>query len=604
MELSENSTYSIFGGTTRLIDSLRTSGYKNTTYAVAEIIDNAVDAKATKIEILCKDIKTRDSNRVILDNIAVLDNGCGMEEDVLRRSLKFGDGSVGKPECIGKFGMGLPNSSISQCQHVDVYTWTKSVDKALYTYIDIEEIKQGLTIVPEPKIKSLPEMWKKAAKNLSKESGTLVVWSNLDRASYKTSKALIRNSENLIGRIYRKFIDKDKINIRTASFIESNNSISIIDDDVILSNDPLYLITPSSTPSPWDKKAMFVKDGDYWEDERIIEWKNEKHIVKIRYTKVKDEARLEGGSGKTKYGKHAENNSGVSLVRAGRELDLDTHLLATAEYRDRWWGVEVEFLPALDDFFGVTNNKQSATKFSHTAKSRIRMLDNKDIGDEHAVKKALIDAGEDLDMLSLVREIAKRINHMRQAIREFKKGSRSTIGLTSGSTKGENTAAAKRDKTNPSQSAQQSKNTPVAKRIEDAKQLLIDEGYSVTNATDMAESSIKSGDRFVWIPTTISGSQFFDIVPKSGLLYIKLNTQHAAYKNLMDIVKDIPDELDLKEAKLRLERTYQGLRLLIASWARYEDETEDQDRKCEIQNFRITWGQILQDFLQENKLHQ
>ena len=595
MELSEDSRYSILGGTL-LIDSLRASGYKNTTYAVAEIIDNAVDANATEIEILCKDIKDPDGTRPILDNIAVLDNGYGMDEDVLRRSLKFGDGSDGKPEGIGKFGMGLPNSSISQCQHVDVYTWTESIDKVLHTYININEIKKGLTTVPKPKSTSLPEMWKNAAKNLSEKSGTLVVWSNLDKTSYRTSKALIKNSATLIGRIYRKFIDKNKINIRTASFTESNNSIEFITDDMMLPNDPLYLITPSSTPSPWSEIAMFTKDGDRWEEEKMIQWKGESHPIKIRYSKVKDKARIGDISGGTDYGKHANNNSGVSLVRACRELDLDTHLLKSGEYRERWWGVEVEFPPALDDFFGVTNNKQSATKFSHIAKSHTHMLYDKNIGDEHAVIKSLIDDGEDVQMLCLVRDIVKRITHMREATKKVKLGSRSSPK----STNRETIAFINRTKTNPSRSDEQAKNIPEKKRIEDAKQLLIDEGYSVIDATNEAKRFIISGDPVLWLTAKLSGSQFFDIVPKSGQLYIKLNTEHAAYKNLFDIVQEIPDKLDLDEAKQRLNRTYNGLRLLIASWARYEDETEDPDRKREIQNFRITWGTILQDFLKEN----
>src|SRR5207302_6973409 len=33
----------------------------------------------------------------------------------------------------------------------------------------------------------------------------------------------------------------------------------------------------------------------------------------------------------------------------------------------RWWGVEVDFPPELDEIFGVTNNKQAARNFADVA---------------------------------------------------------------------------------------------------------------------------------------------------------------------------------------------------------------------------------------------
>ena len=86
----------------------------------------------------------------------------------------------------------------------------------------------------------------------------------------------------------------------------------------------------------------------------------------------------------------------------------------------------------------------------------------------------------------------------------------------------------------------------------------------------------------------------------TGQLYIKINTDHAAYRNLMYIVEDIPDNLSAEEATRRLKHTWDGLRLLIASWAQYEDETLDNDERTKIQNFRISWGLILEDFLKHN----
>jgi hypothetical protein len=55
--------------------------------------------------------------------------------------------------------------------------------------------------------------------------------------------------------------------------------------------------------------------------------------------------------------------AGVSLVRAGREIDYGWHLLGTKrrENYDDWWRCEVMFTPELDEYFGVTHSKQGVT---------------------------------------------------------------------------------------------------------------------------------------------------------------------------------------------------------------------------------------------------
>ena len=199
--------FDIFSGG-KFIESMRSSGYKDTSYAIAEIVDNSIDAKAKHVEILCVEKKNSSTNRYTLDQIAILDDGHGMDADELRRSLLYGDGKSGKnPTDIGKYGMGLPNSSLSQCKRVDVYSWQKS-SLSLYTGIDVDAVKKGNRQVPSPVEKEIPDMWKNAAKNISEKSGTLVVWSKLDRCTWSTSKKIIEHSEFLIGRIYRRFLGK------------------------------------------------------------------------------------------------------------------------------------------------------------------------------------------------------------------------------------------------------------------------------------------------------------------------------------------------------------------------------------------------------------
>ena len=128
------------------ISAMRDSGYKNTAYALAELIDNAAQAGAGMIEVLCLErravVKERERSR--LHKIAVLDNGSGMDAATLRMALQFGNGTrLDDRSGIGRFGMGLPNASISQAARVDVWTWQNGPSNALWTYLDPRGDRRG-----------------------------------------------------------------------------------------------------------------------------------------------------------------------------------------------------------------------------------------------------------------------------------------------------------------------------------------------------------------------------------------------------------------------------------------------------------------------------
>jgi hypothetical protein len=52
--------------------------------------------------------------------------------------------------------------------------------------------------------------------------------------------------------------------------------------------------------------------------------------------------------------------AGLSILRAGREIDYGWHLFGAKrkENYDDWWRCELRFEPALDELFGITNSKQ------------------------------------------------------------------------------------------------------------------------------------------------------------------------------------------------------------------------------------------------------
>jgi hypothetical protein len=138
----------------RFILATRDSGYKGTESAVAELVDNSLQASAKHVWISAA-VQDEDSAHPL--RLSVLDDGCGMDKRTLRQSLRFGGSSrFNDRSGLGRYGMGLPNSSLSQARRVDVYSWVRP-GGVLHTYLDVDEIATGrLTEVPEPKPQSLP----------------------------------------------------------------------------------------------------------------------------------------------------------------------------------------------------------------------------------------------------------------------------------------------------------------------------------------------------------------------------------------------------------------------------------------------------------------
>ena len=132
--------------------AFRDSRYQNTAFAVAELIDNSVDADATFVDVLFVEREEMANERAVsrLSEIAVADNGIGMSGSTLVTGLRFGGrGSDSRVQGVrGKYGVGLPTSSLSQCRQVDVWTWQEKIGNAVHCYLKVDEIESGQGEVP------------------------------------------------------------------------------------------------------------------------------------------------------------------------------------------------------------------------------------------------------------------------------------------------------------------------------------------------------------------------------------------------------------------------------------------------------------------------
>ena len=586
--------------TSLAVMAMRDNGYRNTSYAIAELIDNAVQARATSVQLLCCERQSfvRERTRRNIHHVAILDNGIGMDADVLQAALQFGNGKYLKDRSgIGRFGMGLPSSSISQCRKVEVWTWQEGLDNALYSYIDLNDVESDTqTGVPYPIRREVPDMWQTAGRSFA-QSGTLVVWSELDRCLWKTASTIIRNSEYLIGRMYRRFVNKGELSIRMASFVEDTPSTFDI-ERFASTNDPLYRMIPSSTPKPYNEESMFQEDGDRWEIPHDIEYNADTHRVMVRFTVAKEEARNRTNAGSTPYGKHAKGNIGVSLIRADRELELETSLVVQYDPRERWWGVEVEFPPSLDEIFGVTNNKQAARHFTETA----RTLQN-DLAEAESIAERKNQMSEDNDprgpLIDVVHLIDRRLRGLRKIIEIQRKNTGKKRRHDPDSAEGQATEVTRSRQVKGHRGiSDEGEVLPKEERTAALAQDLEEGGLSGEQAKELAARTIDQGIKYTFTVADLEGRTFFTVKPVAGEIVIKLNTNHPAYSNLMEVLEDDPDsELTNEQLLERLSKANRGLKLLLMAWARFEDEAFPEEKREEIQDVRHEWGRYAAQFL-------
>ena len=587
------------------IQAMRDSGYRNTAYAIAELVDNAVQAGAHSIEIFCIEdmVKIEKRRRRRLQEIAVLDDGEGMDAGVLCRALQFGNGSRLEDRTgIGRFGMGLPNSSISQASRVDVWTWQNGVENALHSYLDVEEISSGqIREVPRPKYKRVPKNWQDRAVT-TKKTGTLVVWTRLsmERMTWKSAQSTLQNTGWLIGRIHRKFLEKNSLTIRLVSIIGEQS-----DKSLVAINDPMYLIPSPNLPEPFRTEPMF----EYFLDEFVdVELNGNVYPVKTRYSIARPETvshASNGERGQTQYGRDAQKNMGVSVLRAGRELMLDRSWTIHYDPRERWWGCEVDFPPALDEIFGVTNNKQAATQFSELSE-----LDWKELCEDgettmEEVQARLTEEGDPHGvLLCLSDKIKSNLGLLRKKIKAQAKGTR---GGGKERHRGENPT----DKANKRWKERDEKkplpdgdSPPSDNDLEMIKEDLAEDGRTIEESNNIV-ARVESGElKIIFVDKELGSSgDLFVVRPRGGVTEVVFNRIHPAFDRIFDTVSmdENLEALSTDDLQRRLYAASSAVHTLFAAWARMEREDTSNHRNFE--RVREAWGKLARDFLEDPEEH-
>ncbi len=599
------------------IEAMRDSGYKDTDHALAELIDNSVEAGADLVEIIAVETPPDPDQRYArarVSEIAVADNGEGMDSTTLRRALKFGDGTRmdRRKQGIGRFGVGLPQSSISQCQRVDIWTWKNGADNTFHCYLDLDDIRtSGRQDVPEPSHTPVPDRWREVAANTSDPTGTLVVWSKLDRVRWRGGTKTLERTAELCGRIYRKFLTDDKnqllINLKLAS-AEANHLITKHEQDCP-PNDPLYLMTPSSTPEPFRDQPMFQL---FNERKWVVPVGNIEGNIQVRCTMARPDAINEAKSsipwprswakaGDAPWGKHADHNKGVSIVRARRELEMNLAWVNNYEPEERWWSVEVEFDPILDEIFGVVNNKQHAHAFVSGAGFDWKEMADPDEKTLGAFRERLEETSDPRAPLIEVWDwIKNQISRMKAERVKIMRGTGSQHRHPQTGEEVEDVATkiineqAARGETGTSDNAPETSNEKKIKLlVESAKQVRVSE----ETAQEWAEETVHSGRRVLLKSVTLGHQDaFFDVESVNDVIEVWLNEQHPVHEHLIEVLAAKSEDQASEELVGRLQKAAFTLRMLLMAWARHEDKAP-MGMKETLEDVRMDWGREARKFL-------
>ncbi len=342
--------------------AIREVGYGGPAYAIAELLDNSIQAKSSKVRVFITTEDTSQKDHGV--TVAALDNGCGMDDRTLRAALQFGGTTRFNDRTgPGRFGMGLPSSSLSQARRLEIYTWRRS-GGTLYSYLDVDEIADGtMREIPPPRSAKLPG-WARA---YSGATGTLVVWRKCDRLEKTPTSVSGEKLRNQIGRIFRYSI--------WAGVEISINGTRVVPVDPLFCHHDTPLTGAKIYAKPLTYK--FRLPGNPGRNSAICVRFSELPVADWHDLPVED---------KRRYG--IVKGAGASLVRAGREVSYGWHFMGKKrrENYDDWWRCEIAFGAELDEYFRPTYTKQAIhpspeleailtadlEAIAHTLNSRVR----------------------------------------------------------------------------------------------------------------------------------------------------------------------------------------------------------------------------------------
>ncbi|WP_415990921.1 ATP-binding protein [Intestinibacter bartlettii] len=205
-----------------LIESMRSLGYSFES-AIADIIDNSISAKATRIDLFL----SPEENPYLI----IFDNGIGMNEKEIEEAMRYGSKNPLEKRAkndLGRFGLGLKSASLSQCRKLTVVSKKENNLSSFSWDLDYIKNSQSWKIIGYDldEINKLPkiELFNSAS------SGTYVLLEEFDRVKSSTKNLNKTLTEYMIK-------TKEHLSLVFHRYLEGNLDI-YINNSKIRAKDP------------------------------------------------------------------------------------------------------------------------------------------------------------------------------------------------------------------------------------------------------------------------------------------------------------------------------------------------------------------------------
>ena len=386
----------------KFLERLRSNDFKNSAYAVAEIVDNSIDAGAKNVEIIIESISS--GRTEIIQSISFLDDGSGIAHDMLKKVVIFSE--TGHPPGEGKtgrFGMGLPNSSMSQCKKFIVASQEAGSWKQIK--IDLKDMLDRSSLEVPDSTSIIDDTVNRVITDVTRMNDvkTVVQWLNPDKLDFTRGETAVKRLEPMLGRIYRQSL-QNELNLEIILCKDGND---VGERHIVRPYDPLFLTTgdvqgsesilktiskrpqgdhPSKNPS--DVLSQFVKNQkisvslfrsveEYCHENLGVEFQGKSYNFKITVAVAKKDFQKPAMErpGKEPIGVEMRKKmlgnanfpgGNISFVRNGREIESGNYsLFNVSQETQRWWSIEVSYNTQgdddniMDELMGLSHTKQS-----------------------------------------------------------------------------------------------------------------------------------------------------------------------------------------------------------------------------------------------------
>lgn len=626
---------------TAYVEKQRSAGYKSTIYALAELVDNSVDAGASLIEILLfeKSVMLGQRRSQTIDKIIITDNGKGMSVDILNYCLMFSVGEGTSDKRIGKFGVGLPNSSISVGRKVEIFSRVKGTSDWNYVFLDLDDQKNRLEPGYDDAVAQDPP--KSIISKVNKEVNSIIIWSKLDRVDASRSNTIIERGKLLLGRIYRYKLTEG-LKIIFSEYFENNLDPNSKFD--ILPFDPLFLTTQKNyiTEELWKAATIQEKAGIHLQLGALPEFNSSFHYKKFIENCIENETNLplfqklhdkfdletpielngkvykykiraafaykditkpgigKGGDlqiGKVMrmkmLGKENFKSANIFFMRAGREIDYGSYgLYNVSEEVSRWWTIEILFDSDLDELMGISNTKQSVD-FNFIESNSINEADRNEILTIGQMKESLW-ADMTQNLVSTIRTMQKRLSEYARQFKDEEASALSSLGIYKGANGGGPIIVLEQPIIEiigkASSTWSQEKKNEFIKFLKE-RFMHISENQIVKQVDVFSSGLTKT--LVLYAPDQTN--ELFTLSEIMGVHIVIINTNHSFYINIIDPLKST---LKLKEFAISIEMLLSSMALTMQTMI-----NDNSDRYESLFNiYRANVSTKLNEFMMELKM--